>query len=732
MQDNEKYRLDSEFFDKKFLKAYQKIKSINNTTIEKELKVLTDFHSNGSYETISQNFKLLDEKDYAYMVRTTDLETNNFFENVKYISKSTYDFLSKSKVFGQEVLINKIGSPGRTYIMPKLDMPVSLGMNLFLLRLKGENIDENTLYLFLNSKIGKNIIQRKINGTVPLTIDKKAIKSLYVPIFSHEFRSKLNNLMFIVNKKSKNAKTLYTQAENLLISKLGLENFNPSSEKVSIKTLKESFIKTGRLDSEYYQPKYDDYLKKVFSYYNGYELLGECCNIKDKNFMPKDDEEYRYIELANVRNNAQISDCDVLIGKELPTRARRKVNTGDVIVSNIEGSLESCALITEEHNDSLCSTGFYVVSSEKINSESLLTVFKSSLILNLMKKGCSGTILTNIAKEEFAKLPIPLLKQDVQDEIASYINQSMEYSKKAKELLNISIEAVEIAIDKDEETAQKFLRQQTNKQTLIAYYNEQASYYINLAIFTLYEEIGLLDILKFANSANYTIKNLKDTFTINGRLDSEYYQEKYDRLFEKLSKNNCDKLSNLVTIKKSIEPGSESYQTKGTPFIRVQDLTKFGLTDTSIYLSESEFKDYIRPNKNTILLSKDGTVGIAYKMNKDKNIITSSAILHLDVKNKRVLPDYLTLVLNSVAVKMQAEKDAGGSIINHWKKSEVENVIIPIITRENQEQISKLLIESENLRSESKSILEKAIKSVEMAIEFGEDKAIAYLNNAIS
>lgn len=717
--------MDSEFFDKKFLKAYQKIKSINNTTIEKELKVLTDFHSNGSYETISQNFKLLDEKDYAYMVRTTDLETNNFSENVKYISKSTYDFLSKSKVFGQEVLINKIGSPGKTYIMPQLDMPVSLGMNLFLLRLKGENIDENTLYLFLNSEIGKNIIQRKVNGTVPLTIDKKAIKSLYVPIFSYEFRSKLNNLIFTVNEKSKNARMLYIQAENLLVSELGLENFNPSNEKVSIKTLKESFLKTGRLDSEYYQPKYDDYLKKVFSYSNGYELLGKCCNIKDKNFIPKDDEEYRYIELANVRSNAQITDCNIWLGKELPTRARRKVNTSDVIVSSIEGSLESCALITEEYNNSLCSTGFYVVNSEKLNSESLLTVFKSSLMLNLMKKGCSGTILTNIAKEEFAKLPIPLLKQGVQDEIASYIKQSMEYSKKAKKLLEISTKSVEIAIDKDEQTAQNFLDRQTDRQTLIAYYKEKVRYYINLAIFRFYEEIGLFDNLK---SVNYTVKNLRDTFAVSGRLDSEYYQEKYDRLFEKLSDNNCDKLSNLVTIRKSIEPGSEHYHTKGTPFIRVQDLTKFGLTDMSIYLSENEFKTCIRPKKDTILLSKDGTVGIAYKMNKDEDIITSSAILHLDVKDKRVLPDYLTLVLNSVAVKMQAEKDAGGSIINHWKKSEIENVIIPIITKEKQEQISKLLIESENLRSESKSILEKAVKSVEIAIEYGEEKAIVYLN----
>ena len=338
-----------------------------------------------------------------------------------------------------------------------------------------------------------------------------------------------------------------------------------------------------------------------------------------------------------------------------------------------------------------------------------------------MNKCCSGIIITNIAKEEFAKLPIPFLKQGVQDEIASYIKQSMGYSKKVKELLEISTKSVEIAIEKDEQTAQNFL----DRQTLIAYYNEQASYYINLATFRLYEEIGLLDSLK---SANYTVKNLKDTFGISGRLDSEYYQEKYDILFEKLSDNNCDKLSNLVTIKKSIEPGSESYQTKGTPFIRVQDLTKFGLTDTSIYLSENEFKDCIRPKKDTILLSKDGTVGIAYKMNKDEDIITSSAILYLDVKDERVLPDYLTLVLNSIAVKMQAEKDAGGSIINHWKKSEIENVIIPIITKEKQEQISKLLIESENLRSESKSILEKAVKSVEMAIEYGEEKAIVYLN----
>ena len=326
-----------------------------------------------------------------------------------------------------------------------------------------EKINSETLVTFLNSKYGREQINKQSMQSNQVNFSPAKFRKISIPKISTRIQYTIAKMYSTAYTNIQNANNKYSQAENLLISELGLENFNPSNEKVSIKTLKESFLKTGRLDSEYYQPKYDDYLKKVFSYSNGYELLGESCNIKDKNFMPKDDEEYRYIELANIRSNAQISDCDILLGKELPTRARRKVNTGDVIVSSIEGSLESCALITEEYNNSLCSTGFYVVNSEKINSESLLTVFKSSLMLNLMKKGCSGTILTNIAKEEFAKLPIPLLKQDVQEEIASYIKQSMEYSKKAKELLEISTKSVEIAIDKDEETAYNFLDRQTDR-----------------------------------------------------------------------------------------------------------------------------------------------------------------------------------------------------------------------------------------------------------------------------
>ncbi|MEL3906562.1 MAG: restriction endonuclease subunit S [Treponema sp.] len=235
--------------------------------------------------------------------------------------------------------------------------------------------------------------------------------------------------------------------------------------------------------------------------------------------------------------------------------------------------------------------------------------------------------------------------------------------------------------------------------------------------FALYckESIELFD--EYFTLANYTIKNLSTSFKTTGRLDSEYYQEKYDRLFQKLANHKTDTLSNLVNIKKSIEQDSDSYEEKGISFVRVQDFTKFGTISPKIYLASALFKNTISPQKDTILLSKDGTVGIAYKADKDEAFITSSAILHLAIKSKKLLPEYLTLVLNSFIVKMQAGRDAGGSIINHWKKSEIEQVKVPVLSMDKQQQISGLVTESKRLREKSKLMLEKAVKAVELAIE---------------
>jgi hypothetical protein len=51
---------------------------------------------------------------------------------------------------------------------------------------------------------------------------------------------------------------------------------------------------------------------------------------------------------------------------------------------------------------------------------------------------------------------------------------------------------------------------------------------------------------------------------------------------------------------------------------------------------------------------------------ENAEMITSGALVHLKVKNKtELLPDCLSLILNSEIVQKQAERDSGGSIIVH-------------------------------------------------------------------
>lgn len=245
--------------------------------------------------------------------------------------------------------------------------------------------------------------------------------------------------------------------------------------------------------------------------------------------------------------------------------------------------------------------------------------------------------------------------------------------------------------------------------------------------------------LQHTNDMNIAVavKELSNTFVKTGRLDAEYYQPKYDRLFSTLSKYTCKPLggeNGLVLFKKSIEPGSEYYQSDGVPFIRVSDISKFEIEDPEIHLP-LDIVDNIEdlyPEKDTILFSKDGSVGIAYKVEDRMEIITSGALLHLTIKNQdEILPDYLTLVLNSPIVQLQAERDTNGAIIQHWKPSEIEKVVIPVLDMDKQIEISDKVKESFALRKKSKRLLEDAKRAVEIAIEQDEESAIEWLKDRV-
>ena len=85
------------------------------------------------------------------------------------------------------------------------------------------------------------------------------------------------------------------------------------------------------------------------------------------------------------------------------------------------------------------------------------------------------------------------------------------------------------------------------------------------------------------------------------------------------------------------------------------------------------------------------------------------------------------MILNSLLTKEQANRDAGGSVIRHWRPEQIEQVVIPIIAPETQAEIREQVAESAAGRRQSRQLLELAKGAVELAIEQDERAALAWL-----
>ena len=376
----------------------------------------------------------------------------------KFVEMTTDEF-ETFKLKDGDVLFNRTNSyqfVGRTGIYYKKGTQDKVFAS-YLVRF---NTDKNTilpeyLTVFLNTKYGLLDIRRRSRPSINQTnVNPEEVKEILIPILSMELQERIARYIKKADDLIYESERLYTLAEQILLDEIGLIDFNPTESNVSIKRFTDSFLESGRLDAEYYQPKYDEFEKLI------YKKRVVSLNIYDKNYVPQDDKKYKYIELANIRENGIIDDVETYEGIDLPTRARRKIKEGQVLVSSIEGSLSSCALVTKDFNGAICTNGFYVVDADEINSETLLVLIKSWLIQEVLKRECSGTILTSINKADFSRIRLPMVDAVTQKDIKKMIVESYNLRQRSKILLEKATKSVEIAIECGEKTAIEFLKEE--------------------------------------------------------------------------------------------------------------------------------------------------------------------------------------------------------------------------------------------------------------------------------
>jgi type I restriction enzyme S subunit len=113
--------------------------------------------------------------------------------------------------------MNKIANAGSVYCMPELYRPVSLAMNLFLLRTKEDKTEQKFIYYYLKSN--ENYIKQFAIGTAATTITKDAVRNLEIllpPLFTQrKIAAILSNYDRLIENNTRRIEILEEMARSL-------------------------------------------------------------------------------------------------------------------------------------------------------------------------------------------------------------------------------------------------------------------------------------------------------------------------------------------------------------------------------------------------------------------------------------------------------------------------------------------------------------------------------------
>ena len=456
-------RLDSEFYSKELMDYDYNIKKMGFNKLDELLDVLTDYTANGSFASLAKNVTVKDEQDYAKWIRIQNLDNYNYDEDIRYVDNSSYDFLKKSTLYGNELLISKTGEYlGKCYIFnPDSKCKYTLADNIFLLKLKDKKYD-NFIYSYINSEIGRKLLLRYSQGTGQPTIIKENLRELKIPKISEKYLNKISEIVnerfCLINESNKN----YNLAKEMLNSEIIPKNFVFSNNKSVIKKFSETDSNTKRIDSEYYQEKYfqldeimSDKSKRLIEIVDIEKSVdpGSDCYVDSSNELA-----IPFIRISNLSIKGLSDDYIYVDNSRIKNIDKLFIKKDDILLSK-DGSIGIAYNMPYDFNGILCGGILRLRIKDKsmINQEYLTLILNSMLVKMQAERDCGGSILEHWKKEQIENIKIPIISTSKQNEISEKIKLSFEQLSKSNVILERIKDAIKILIYEGENKSFEFL-----------------------------------------------------------------------------------------------------------------------------------------------------------------------------------------------------------------------------------------------------------------------------------
>lgn len=357
-----------------------------------EIARITDYVSNGSFKTIAQNVSYKREKDYAVLIRLADY--TNRFDNSKfvYIDKNAYDFLSKSKLKGGEIIMSNVGSCGVAFRCPNLGLPMSLAPNSILI-----DTDYNDFFYhyLIGTEAQKEIKAISSKSAMP-KFNKTSFKKILVPV-----------------------PPLPVQREIVRI----LDSFT------SLEAELEAELEARRKQYEYYR---DQLLS--FKHLSGggrdeveWKTLGEVGTFKRGKYFQKSDMQDEGIPCIHYGQiytyyNTYIDKTIKFVSKEVASKSTLIRPQSIIITLTSENIEDVCKPVAWIGNEDVAISGHSVGLETDMDPKYITYYLESSHFFKEKRKKARGAKVIEIKPEELAKIAIPIPPLSTQRRIVSILD----------------------------------------------------------------------------------------------------------------------------------------------------------------------------------------------------------------------------------------------------------------------------------------------------------------------
>lgn len=460
-------RIDAEYYQKRFLRYEEQVKARNSLVMGGLCHFLI-----GPFGSAYDTSNYVETPGYRY-IRGQDVKP--FFvkdDSPRYMAESDYLRLKKYALLENDLLISVVGTLGNACIVQAKELPAIFSCKSTAVRT--EKTDPYYLLSYLNSEYGRQLLLRKERGAIQKGLNLDDLKSLEIPIFSCHFELSVRNVAKTVPVLIERSLKCYRDAQKLLKQEINIPSDYPSKNSISERSLSKSLFATGRLDAEYYHPKYDSYLDLLREFetttipveFDIYKNTGTNYSdtsidvgvVKTKQLTSTG------IDLESIDSHFDYSTCSennstFIRNKDVVFAAMGVGSLGKACVF-FDDSLGKTKLVT----DSTLRI-FRAKPDCKILPEVLCVFLQSPIGQELIYRYVVGsTGIINIYDSDIAKIPIPILHKEIQEGIAAKVQESFALRRKSKELLEYAKRAVEMAIEQGEDAALEWLNSVTSAQ----------------------------------------------------------------------------------------------------------------------------------------------------------------------------------------------------------------------------------------------------------------------------